>query len=200
MASQRLSAELSFLTDAAHLLRQTAPETSAHLMRQRAELMYHNGLAQQETQSQHVCGACGHIMIPGQKTALKLHGSPRPRAGKRTGLKRSSMATAPPKGGPTKSIMCGLCRQITRISLPPPEAVRRRKRPQALAISSSSSSSSNKMTNVAVSGLHAQKPTATTANASSKKRAKNRKGGLQALLAGQQHKSSSSLSLADFMG
>jgi hypothetical protein len=44
--------------------------------------------------------------------------------------------------------------------------------------------------------VEAQKPA--TANASSKKRAKNRKAGLQALLSGQQRQSNS-LSLADFM-
>jgi hypothetical protein len=42
-----------------------------------------------------------------------------------------------------------------------------------------------------------QKP---TANASSKTRAKNRKGGLHALLSGQQKRSTPTLSLADFMG
>jgi hypothetical protein len=38
-----------------------------------------------------------------------------------------------------------------------------------------------------------------SANASSKKRAKNRKAGLQALLAGQQNQKASPLSLGDFM-
>ncbi|KAG6010874.1 hypothetical protein E4U21_002542 [Claviceps maximensis] len=194
MASQKLSADLDFLTDAAHLLRQTAPETSAHLMRQRAELMYRNGLAQHETQDQHVCGACGHIMIPGQKTELKLDGCARPKSEQRTRLKRSAAKVPCKRAGPTKSITCGLCRQVTRICLPRPEAAHRQKRPQqAGAI--------NNKPNVAASGLFEQKATAHTANAanaSSKKRAKNRKGGLQALLAGQ-NKSSSSLSLADFM-
>ncbi|QPG97875.1 hypothetical protein C2857_006964 [Epichloe festucae Fl1] len=180
MASQRLAADLDFLTDAAHLLRQTAPETSAHLMRQRADLMYHNGLAQHELHRQHVCDACGHIMIPGQKTTLKLDG-------------RRSMDKAA-STGPVKSITCGHCKRATRISLPAPEAVSRRKTPQAPAI--------NKKTNMPVmpvSGLHDQKPASNASNASSKKRAKNRRGGLQALLSGQQQKSSKSLSLADFV-
>lgn len=192
MASQRLAADLDFLTDAAHLLRQTAPETSAHLMRQRADLMHHNGLAQNELHRQHVCDACGHIMIPGQKTTLKLDGRPYPGIRKRGETKRSMDKAA--STGPIKSITCGHCKRATRISLPAPEAVSRRKTPQAPAI--------NKKTDMPVmrvSGLHDQKPASNASNASSKKRAKNRKGGLQALLSGQQQKSSNSLSLADFM-
>ncbi|KAG6203669.1 hypothetical protein E4U35_004102 [Claviceps purpurea] len=184
MTSQKLSTDLRFLTDAAHLLRQTAPETSAYLMRSRAGLMHHNGLAQHETQRQHVCGACGHIMIPGQQSKLTLERCPRSKApGKRTGSERNAAkASSMTKEGPTKSITCGLCKRITCIRLPPPQAVHRQKKPQ---------------TRAAVLGLDDHKP---TANASSKKRAKNRKGGLQALLAGQQNKPGSSLSLADFMG
>ncbi|KAG5931089.1 hypothetical protein E4U53_001952 [Claviceps sorghi] len=201
MASQKLAADLGFLTDAAHLLRQTAPETSAHLMRQRAELMHHSGLARHETQGQHVCGACGHIMIPGQGTELKLDGRARlpwERGRRRRGLKHSTVTAPLLKGGPTKSIACGLCRRSTRIRLPPPEPVQRRKRPQARAVPGDK-------TKAAGSELRDDKSTANTANAanaanaSSRKRAKNRKGGLQALLAGQQHKAGSSLSLADFM-
>ncbi|KAG5974571.1 hypothetical protein E4U58_002845 [Claviceps cyperi] len=190
MTSQRLSTDLGFLTDAAHLLRQTAPETSAYLMRSRAELMHHNGLAQHETQRQHVCGACGHIMIQGQQSKLTLERCPRSKApGKRTGSERSAAkASTMTKQGPAKSIICGLCKRITRIRLPPPQAVHRRKKLQMRAAGNNS--------NVAVPELDDHKP---TANASSKKRAKNRKGGLQALLAGQQNKPGSSLSLADFM-
>ncbi|KAG6030533.1 hypothetical protein E4U41_007804 [Claviceps citrina] len=187
MARQKLPADLGFLTDAAHLLRQAAPETSAYLMRQRAELMHLNGLAQHETQRQHVCGACGHIMMPGQGTELKLERRPRPRAEKRT-ERKGGVDRAPSRAGPTKSITCGHCRRITRISLPPPDAVQRRKKPQTPAAARAEG---------AVPAPHAQKA---TANASSKKRAKGRKGGLQALLSGQQHKASNSLSLADFMG
>ncbi|KAG5916783.1 hypothetical protein E4U42_007513 [Claviceps africana] len=201
MASQKLAADLDFLTDAAHLVRQTAPETSAHLMRQRAELMHHSGLVRHETQGQHVCGACGHIMIPGQGTELRLDGRVRPPSERRRRGRKRSTAKAPLlNGGPTKSFACGLCRRSTRIRLPAPAAVQRRKRrPQARA------AAGDEKKKAAGPGLRDDKSTAKTANtaetanASSRKRTKNRKGGLQALLAGQQHKASSSLSLADFM-
>ncbi|RDA89046.1 hypothetical protein CP533_2360 [Ophiocordyceps camponoti-saundersi (nom. inval.)] len=66
MNSDQLAAKVDFLTDAAHLLRGSAPETSAHLMRHRSDLMSLAGVPQPQLQRQHVCSACGHIMIPGK--------------------------------------------------------------------------------------------------------------------------------------
>lgn len=188
MASDELSAGLNYLIDAAHLLRQKAPETSAHLMRQRDDLMLHNNLTQHEVQRQHVCGACGHIMIPGDKTLLKLEPREihrlRRQAASQKKKKQDKPNAAP--SGPTKSISCGHCGRDTTISLPAPEAATRRKISRASAAKKTvpAEPQNQKM----------------TANASSKKRAKNRKGGLQALLSAQQQKSATSLSLADFMG
>ncbi|KAG8426032.1 hypothetical protein J3459_008497 [Metarhizium acridum] len=186
MASDELSAGLNYLTDAAHLLRQTAPETSAHLMRQRDDLMLHNNLTQHEVQRQHVCGACGHIMIPGDKTLLKLERREIHRLRRRAASQKKREKPNAASSGPTKSISCGHCSRVTTISLPAPEAATRRKISRASAARKTvpAEPENQKM----------------TANASSKKRAKNRKGGLQALLAAQQQKSTSSLSLADFMG
>jgi hypothetical protein len=139
------------------------------LMRQRGELMFHNNLAQHEVQRQHVCGACGHIMIPGDETLLKL--SPRQTAGSRRqgAPKKVKAAPTPALTGPTKSLSCGHCGRVTKIALPAP-------------------------------GPAESQPQKPTANASSKTRAKNRKGGLHALLSGQQKRSTPTLSLADFMG
>jgi hypothetical protein len=194
MASDQLKTGLLYLTDAAHLLRQTAPETSAHLMRQRDDLMFHNKLAQHELQRQHVCGACGHIMIPGDGSSLKLRPQPRLRNRRRKQVAQASQAASrkdqeTPKStttGPAKIISCGHCKRVTEISLPAPETAMRRKALRA---------SADKKMAPTVS----QKPKL-TANANSKKRAKNRKGGLQALLSGQQQRPTNSLSLADFMG
>ncbi|KHN98288.1 DUF866 domain protein [Metarhizium album ARSEF 1941] len=186
MASDQLLSGLNYLTDAAHLLRQTAPETSAHLTKQRADVMFHNNLAQHEVQRQHVCGACGHIMIPGDKTVLKLEPRQTHRLQKQAASRKNQGQLEAASAGPTKSITCGHCSRVTKISLPAPEAATRRKTPRAPA--------ANK-TVPAEPQLRKM-----SANASSKQRAKNRKGGLQALLCGQQQKSTSSLSLADFMG
>ncbi|OAA41353.1 DUF866 domain protein [Metarhizium rileyi] len=185
MASNQLAAGLNYLTDAAHLLLLAASETSAHLMRQRGELMFHNNLIQHEVQRQHVCIACGHIMIPGDKTILKLE--PRKiQEPRRQGASRKSQekpnATS---SGPTKSIWCGRCSRVTRVSLPAPEVVTRR---NATRVAIAKKSLPVQAQNQKV-----------TANASSKKRAKNRKGGLQALLSGQQKNMTNSLTLADFM-
>lgn len=78
------SVQLRFLTDAAHLMRQAAPQTSAHLMRRRIDLassaqagaaaaaaasagpsMSIAALPQTDVQRQHVCTSCGLILIPG---------------------------------------------------------------------------------------------------------------------------------------
>ncbi|KAK5997906.1 hypothetical protein PT974_00272 [Cladobotryum mycophilum] len=179
MASAELTASLSYLTDAAHLLRTTAPETSAHLMSQQASLLYHNDIVPSDVQRQHVCGACGHIMIPGQGATLKLETQ---KALRRKNIAKKKIVT--PSTGPSKVISCGFCDRVTKITLPVAERATRRK------VTKAPTFSQNKP--------RAAEPQApTTANASSKKRAKGRKAGLQALLSGQRQ--SNSLSLADFM-
>ncbi|RCI11764.1 hypothetical protein L249_7148 [Ophiocordyceps polyrhachis-furcata BCC 54312] len=53
MNSDQLAAKVDYLTDAAHLLRSSAPETSAHLMRYRSDLMSQAGVPQPQLQRQH---------------------------------------------------------------------------------------------------------------------------------------------------
>lgn len=184
MASAKLSADLNYLTDAAHLLRSSAPETSAHLMRTRAELMFHNNINQHEVQRQHVCGGCGHIMIPGEESALRLEG--RKVQNKRKQRLRQKQTQEPSSSGPTKTITCGHCTRATKVILQAPDRPVRQRRKASRATAPKSQTSETQNTKVST-------------NASSKKRAKTRKGGLQALLSGQQQKSSGSLSLSDFM-
>ncbi|KAM0515997.1 hypothetical protein ACHAPE_005618 [Trichoderma viride] len=179
------SQALNYLTDAAHVLRNAAPETSAHLLSQRAALLYAHDMAPSDLQRQHVCAACGHIMIPGEATGLKLE-TLRTRTSKgRKAQTSASDKTAKPGSARerSKDFSCGLCARVTRIPLPAPEAVTRRR------------ASKLKMQNSTTDEI--QKPA--TANASSKNRAKNRKAGLQALLSGQQQRQSNPLSLASFM-
>ncbi|KAL7926580.1 hypothetical protein ACQKWADRAFT_143455 [Trichoderma austrokoningii] len=174
------SPAINYLTDAAHMLRYAAPETSAHLLSQRAALLYAHDTAPSDLQRQHVCGACGHIMVPGHATELKLKTSRTARTVRRKAPRSASDKTAKPGSARerSKDFSCGFCARVTRIPLSTPEAITRRK------VAKSASS-------------EILKPA--TANASSKKRAKNRKAGLQALLSGQQQRQSNPLSLASFM-
>ncbi|KAL6892341.1 hypothetical protein GGI43DRAFT_192291 [Trichoderma evansii] len=180
------SPAINYLTDAAHMLQNAAPEISAHLLSQRASLLYAHDMAPSDFQRQHVCAACGHIMIPGQGTELKLETLRTLRTMKRKSKSSTSDKTAKPGSARerSKDFSCGFCARVTRIPLPAPAAVIRRK------------ATKSKMQN-STADTEIQKPA--TANASSKKRAKNRKAGLQALLSGQQQRQSNPLSLASFM-
>ncbi|KAI1305423.1 hypothetical protein F5Y03DRAFT_151627 [Xylaria venustula] len=205
MTDDPLPATLSFLTDAAHLVLSVSSETSAHLMSRRNLLMFNNELHQSDVQRQHVCGCCGHIMIAGRGDVLKWDSSKTcHNTKKRRGRKEKTAAVAP-KSGCRKTWTCRMCGRYTTIDLPSPPSRTplRRFRQTTKSISSTTSSSagitalSSKSTDTPIA-----ESTKVSANASSKKRAKNRKQGLQALL--QQSSSSKpqsglGLSLADFM-
>lgn len=194
MATDTLSPTLHFLTDAAHLLAQTAPETSAHLMSQRGALMFHNDLTLSDVQRQHVCGSCGHIMVPGNADLLKLESNKAQRR-KRKGKAIAGRADAQKKTGLRKTLTCGMCGRYTQITLPPaPPIVRRTKRTKA------NGASSLPVEQPPATAAPAPAPAKPSANASSKKRAKNRKQGLQALLQSQAASGPKvGLSLSDFM-
>lgn len=217
-----LPASLVFLTDAAHLLAAASPETSAHLVAQRNTLMSSTGLVVSDAQRQHACTACGHIMVPGHvdvlrldahKAALRRRTRPRPVP---SNTKKSSARN--PSG--RKRIECTMCASYTDIAIPPaPKITRRRPAPvpavstsvnhstrvaatPAATKASSASSTTATVASTPLSNVAAAEPPRATTNASSKKRAKSRKQGLQALL--QQSRSSTpqsglGLSLADFM-
>ncbi|KAI0181591.1 hypothetical protein GGR52DRAFT_45161 [Hypoxylon sp. FL1284] len=199
MANDTLPQSLNFLTDAAHLLATTAPETSAYLMSRRSSLMFNNGLEQPDVQKQHVCNACGHIMIPGQGSELKLESdktAQKRRRAKRPHAPKDLGEQSPLAVGCRKRITCGLCRRHTDIRLPPPAPISRRRPMKVLQPSSSGTARPGAM-------APPPEPGKVSANASRKKRAKNRKQGLQALL--QQAQSAPKpqnglgLSLSDFM-
>ncbi|KAI1454762.1 hypothetical protein F4805DRAFT_302960 [Annulohypoxylon moriforme] len=200
MAHDNLPQNLSFLTDAAHLLIKVAPETSAYLMAQRDSLIFHNDIERPDVQKQHVCGACGHIMIPGQGSGLKLEANKtiqRKRKAKRNNSPKSLDKKKVTVSGCRKRFTCGMCGQYTDISIPAAAPISRRHLPKLTKPVPLSASHSNKT-------APASEPAKASANASSKKRAKSRKQGLQALL--QQAQASASqpqnglgLSLSDFM-
>ncbi|KAL2130532.1 hypothetical protein VTI74DRAFT_6273 [Chaetomium olivicolor] len=203
MASSELMASLRFLTDAGHLLATTAPETSAYLMSRRNNLMFEHEMPLSDKQRQHVCTCCGHIMLLGQASELYV----RPGERKTTRKRRSKRATKgkggealrlPRSSGPTKAISCGHCGRVTEVKLPTPAPIPRRKAVVNLeklakrSVPGASSSLSN-----TPHEMPSQKP---SASASSKKRAKSRKAGLQALLnQSNASKPGLGLSLADFM-
>ncbi|KAI1352875.1 hypothetical protein F5Y01DRAFT_84712 [Xylaria sp. FL0043] len=214
MTADPLPATLSFLTDAAHLLSSASPQTSAHLMSQRNSLMFDNGLDQSDVQRQRVCGCCGHIMIAGRDSdelameSSKTRHPKRRRGNRRKTASASSSSSSPspssPEGRCRKIWTCGNCGRYTTIKLPPPDRIPRRRfkqmtsRPTTMAGRVANTPSSAITTTTSIT----EPTTRVSANASSKKRAKNRKQGLQALL--QQSASSKSqlglgLSLSDFM-
>ncbi|KAF6810584.1 Zinc finger protein ZPR1 [Colletotrichum sojae] len=184
-----LPTHLNFLNDAAHLLRASALETSAYLMNHHNELMFLNDVELSDTRRQHVCGACGHIMIPGQGTTLKLETEKAFKKRRSTKAKANAPKDeAEQRRGMHKLFTCGHCTHTTKVSFPPPHPVVRR-RTKVEKVSAK---------NQQPAAAEPAKPA--TANSSSKKRAKNRKAGLQALLSQAKTSSSSgrSLSLADF--
>ncbi|KAM0276964.1 hypothetical protein ACHAQH_006199 [Verticillium albo-atrum] len=202
-----ITEHISFLRDAAHLLRATAPETSAWLMCRGNELLLDEGIQQTDAQRQRVCGACGHIMIIGMGSSIEFDAERTSRKRQRHVEGRDAKLKIEGTGV-RKGLQCGHCSQKTTIKLdPPPSANKIRKQlkqqksqttkePRASEVTmkrASSAASSSKPSSATST------PTNSSANASSKKRAKNRKAGLQALLEQSKNaKGSRSLSLADF--
>lgn len=219
MASDTLPATLGFLTDAAHLLAKTSPEISGHLMTERNSLMFHHDLQQSDIQRQHVCGCCGHIMIPGQGSKLKLETDKalrrrvarRKRPDQSATSKKAEMNEIKPTHKMRKRFECGMCGRYTIIAIPPAAPVSRYRpkqpasNPGAHANQSSipANTSAGQVNQTGAVRVPSETSKPPSANASSKKRAKSRKQGLQALL--QQSQSSSpspgglGLSLSDFL-
>jgi hypothetical protein len=199
MASNELTAAtLRFLTDAGHLLAAAAPETSAYLMSRRNDLMFEHEMPLSDKQREHVCSCCGHIMMLGNVSNLQVKPGTRPSKNPRPtqhsrANKKAQRLRPQPACGPTKAITCGYCGRLTEVKLPAPVPISRR------------NAKTEQVAKPGGSGVSSGPPSATqapkaTSNASSKKRAKSRKAGLQALL----DQSSASrpglgLSLADFM-
>lgn len=189
---------LQFLTDAGHLLAATVPEISAYLLTRRNELMFEHEMPLSDKQREHVCTCCGHIMALGQGSVLQIKAETR--AGTKPKSARAAKARQQPRSaGPTKVITCAHCCRSIHIKLPPPVPIIRNRAKTARVTKSLGSGVSSPAPG-APQDAFSQKP---TANASSKKRAKSRKAGLQALLdqsnAARSSRPGLGLSLADFM-
>ncbi|KIH94539.1 hypothetical protein SPBR_06161 [Sporothrix brasiliensis 5110] len=233
------SAQLRFLTDAAYLMRQAAPHTSAHLMRRRIDLALTAqaqsqapgqaatgasvpvaALPQTDVQRQLVCASCGLVLMPGSDnttlTILSGRSSQKNRRKRKRDEKTGTAASEPdknkkphgpaaePHAGITKVYKCGLCRRETRIVLPPPPPLSKQRKqtkqtkrmPAAAARAKDDDikpapaaaqtaippSGTPKPSTAARTAAVPPAPAKASSNASSKKRAKNRKAGLLALL------------------
>ncbi|KAH7153199.1 hypothetical protein EDB81DRAFT_449727 [Dactylonectria macrodidyma] len=188
MALEHIPGTASYLTNAAHLLRMTAPGASAHLMSHRNQLLDEHWVHRSETQLQHACGGCGIISITSwgnMKTERPQHSRRKAKslASRSTGAGSNSGSTEASKTtNRHRTMHCVRCQRVTTITLTPPGRAVRLKAKKLTTIRKPATQDTPKP----------------TANSSSKKRAKNRKAGLQALLTGQQQ-AANPLSLSHFM-
>lgn len=188
MNLEHIPGTANYLINAAHLLRITAPDASAHLMSHMNQLLDEHGVYRSEAQLQHACGGCGAISITSWGTMNTDTPKPSRRKAKRlasrsTGAGSSSGSTEASKTtNKYRTMHCVRCQRDTIITLTPPGRASRLK--------------AKKPTNIKRPA--AQDTPKPTVNSSSKKRAKNRKAGLQALLSGQKQ-AASPLSLSHFM-
>lgn len=203
MVSSELGPQLQFLTDAAHLLSASSPETSAFLMSRRTSLLVDHDVPVTDHQRQHVCSCCGHIMVPGQGTELRIGAGRTPKGGVRKQPKAQAQGAPPPAAAPASShkpgiskvFECGNCSRYTKLQLPAPKPLKPRGRGRRVE---------QQKVPTEKRPAAPTEPARLSANASSKKRAKNRKAGLQALLdqrsaQGPSPSSGLGLSLSDFM-
>jgi hypothetical protein len=145
-------------------------------MRQRASLLASNGIQISDPEKQHTCGSCGNILVPGQGSTLTFQTDKKRKHREHRSASKASKAeegNAQMEGqmerrGMSKIMTCKRCDRFTKLDFAAPRPVSRRK--------IVSGPQSWKQT-------QPEQPTKATPNASSKRRAKNRKAGLEALLA-----------------
>lgn len=210
-----MSPHLTFLTNASHLLAHTSPQTSAHLHHHRTALLLASSptaipsTLSDASHRQHACTACGHIFLPGQNgDTLTIRSDKIPsskskaRKTQHRGKKPTTTAAATtphPRAVPagvSKVLKCGTCAALTVLRMPAPGRISRR--------SLTAAAPQHTAAVVEPAAPAAGAVVGKSANANSKKRAKNRKAGLQALLDEKKKTPSSAsgglgLSLADFM-
>ncbi|KAH6621128.1 hypothetical protein B0J18DRAFT_217864 [Chaetomium sp. MPI-SDFR-AT-0129] len=206
MNTNELAATIGFLTDAGHLLAIAAPDASAHLMTRRNDLMLEYDMTLTDKERQHVCTSCGHILRLGQGSELQIKTKPinhRNRSRQTQGSKSRAAArldSSTTSSGPSKSISCERCKSVTVVRFPAPTPILRRKTKGDKVTKTTSLAMSASTPSTPASEAAPQK---TTSNANSKKRAKSRKAGLQALLsqssASRGSQTGFGLSLSDFM-
>jgi hypothetical protein len=196
-----IKATLSFLTDAAHLLAASSPEISAYLMSRRNDLMFENEIPTTDKRREQVCACCGHILLLGDGDShMEIRPDKHYRLRQKKKTKSGFASVKQPRLGPTKVITCGHCSRVTNIQLPPPPPASRpkvKKTPGKPGVAAKSAQGALSTT----TKPETASPKPTSSSASSKKRAKSRKAGLQALLSqtSSASKPGLGLSLADFL-
>ncbi|KAL9610113.1 MAG: hypothetical protein Q9167_005159 [Letrouitia subvulpina] len=177
MTSATVDARLRYLNDAAFLYASSAPETAAHLMQSRFSVAEFYDRTSKDPQPPNVCLACGAIMIPGCNARHTIRNSPT-----RRNKKSRPVQSTPPLDQKQMQVECLTCRRTTETPLQAPQQEQRSR-------TSVSKLDASKYPNMVVS--EASDPSSLKqnragrpplANSASKKRAKTRKLGLQAVL------------------
>lgn len=172
----------NFLNTAAESLSSLSPSTAAHLLAVHSHILHEEAKLLNVRQQAHHCGACGSIRKPKWTKVTKI----KPKRTK--DLSSASGAII------YKCLRCHRRTVNPRRKAPAPKQ-------SAAAATAAQGVFAETNSSQAVPSGNATRPSKTTDNASSKKRAKTRKqSGLQALLASKQRSQpSSSLDLLDFL-
>ncbi|KAF2739991.1 hypothetical protein EJ04DRAFT_262523 [Polyplosphaeria fusca] len=190
-----LEKRILFLQKAAQKLVLTSPSISASLGAERDKLLATQDADLEASKKdwdalrREVCGACGSLMLPGWSCAVSRESY----ASKSN--KRIQKATLKPSSGRTKFAVytCLRCNRNTSQPLPPRPPTRPKRLSGGTATQPDTVSTGGRDEDVVPKSV----------NASSKQRAKARKGGLQAMLAKSRRQGRTSpgagLDLMDFM-
>ena len=191
MAQSIENAKLRFLESAACSLSTSAPATSAHLMIHKQTEAAKHGIKSSvyKGAADVVCGACGTLLIPGltcentiEQSRIPGPHAPRPKS-RREATQRNEQKYL--------VVKCLKCHRFTKHRL---------EKPQSAGIKRPASTSGPQLDSTESSVAVESKTV--SRNASSRQRAKSRRGGLETLLKQQQNTmkaESTALDLMDFM-
>lgn len=179
---------LKFLKEAAQLLYVTSPSSSAALGAARNKLIEERDIDIEASTKEwnalrrELCGACGNLMLPGWSCEITRELRPLPKKNDSTMKSRREKDMV---------YSCLRCHRKTVQPLPAAPVRKLRKETHSMKVQKTEQPA-------AVSGTPDKNKGVKSANASSKQRAKSRKGGLQAMLA-KSKTQSKGLDLMDFM-
>lgn len=208
-----VSARLKYLHESARVMALISPETSSFLESQYSHLLAENDLSPPDSRKREVCGACGTIFIPGISCTITQEQT-RPIAPKTKGNKVQKPGPSEPgKCFQVKIYSCLRCSSKTRLQIPSSKARMGTRKPvknpvvEATAVTAqlaqTPAAEPGAAKSAAAPATTPANPAPAATNASSKKRAKARKGGLQAMLANSKKETKSSkgfgLDLMDLM-
>jgi hypothetical protein len=186
-----LPLSLQFLKSAASLMAQRAPSSAAQLGATYNELMFANEMRLSDDQRREICGGCGGLSTREspcliEETVNRSESSAKEGASNKSkNLSKQAHTPFAKRLDASSVYVCQRCRRKTQLSISSTQHRSTLHRDSSTrSLSKDSASSSAVPPGLPVSSF--AKPTATSASVSSKKRAKSRKGGLQALLAKKQ--------------